>query len=51
MDGAHDPYEAETYAMGENTQIENVETKLKGRRKQVTPLAIVENMRSPRVEL
>ena len=51
MDDAHDPYEDETDARGENIQIENAKTKSNGRRNQMTPLDIVETMRSLSVEL
>ena len=37
--------------MGDNIQVENVETESNGRRNQETPLDIVATMRSLRVEL
>ena len=51
MNDAQDPYELEADAMGENIQVENVETKSNGRRNQETPLDIAATMRIPRVEL
>ena len=51
MTDAHDPYEFEVDAMGENIQVENVETKYNGRRYQETPIDIVATIRSIRVEL
>jgi hypothetical protein len=51
MDDAHDPYEFEIDAMGENIQVGNAEIESNGCRNQVTPLDIVETMRSIRVEL
>ena len=51
VDDANDPYELETDAMGENIQVENVETKSNGRINQETPLDIASTMRILRVEL
>ena len=51
MDDAHDPYELEEDAMGENVQVGNVETKSNGRIYQETPLDIAATMRILRVGL
>ena len=51
MNGAKDPYEPVTYAMGENIWVENLETESNGRRNQETNPYIAATMRSLRVEL
>ena len=51
MEDEQDPYETKTNEMGENIQVENVETISYGRRNQVTPLDIAETMRTLIVEL
>ena len=51
MSDAHDPYEPETDAMGDNIQIENAKTESNGRRNQETPPDIATTMRSLRVDL
>ena len=51
MNDAHDPYEPETDAMGDNIQIENAKTESNGRRNQETPPDITATMRNLRVEL
>ena len=48
---AHVPYDLETYSMGENIWVENVETKSNGRRYQETPSDIAATMISLRVGL
>ena len=51
MNDAHDLYELEANAMGENIQVENDETESNGRRNQETPPDIAVSMTSLRVEL
>ena len=51
MNDAHNPYELEADAMGENIQVENAETKYNGRRYQETPPDIETTMKRLRVEL
>ena len=51
VEDEQDPYETKTNEMGENIQVENVETISYGRRNQVTPLDIAETMRTLIVEL
>ena len=51
MNDAHDPYDFEADAMGENTRFGNVETKSNGRRYKDTPPDIAATMRSLRVEM
>ena len=52
MNDTQDPYEVEIYSMGENIQVDNLETESNGRRNQETPSDIAANMRSlVRVEL
>ena len=50
MNDAHDPYEFEEDAMGENVRVGNDETESNGRINQETPLDIVAAIRSLRVE-
>ena len=51
MDDAHDSYESETNAMGENIQVHNEEIESNGRIIQVNPLGIAKTTRILRVEL
>ena len=51
MNDAHDPYEFEEDAMGENVRVGNDEIETNGRRFQDTPPDIVATTRSLRVEL
>ena len=51
MNDAHDPYEFDEYAMGENVRVGNDKTESNGRINQETPLDIAATMRSLRVEL
>ena len=51
MNDAHDPYEFEEDAMGENVRVGNDETESNGRRNQETPPDSAATMRILRVEL
>ena len=51
MNDAHDPYEHEADAMGENIRVGNAETRSSGRRYLETPPDIAATMRILRVEL
>ena len=51
MNDAHDPYEHEEYAMGENIRVGNFETESNGRRYQESSPYFAATMRSLRVEM
>ena len=51
MNDAHDPYEFEENAMGENVRVQNDETESNGRRFKDTPPDFAATMRSLKVDL
>ena len=51
MSDAHDPYELEVDVVGENIQVENIETEFDGKGNQETSTYIAATIKSPRVEL